>query len=80
LEKEGNPTWAHFKLLLFVIFLAELLLLLMALIFGRLIGFRTTLTFCFWFGIILAGCFGLIVFGNLMVIMSQKIFIRRGRK
>jgi hypothetical protein len=74
LEKEAHPTWDYFKLLLFVVFLAELALFFMAIIFGRLIGYDWALTACFWIGILVAACFILIVSLNLIIILCQKIF------
>jgi hypothetical protein len=74
LEKETNPTWEYFKLLVFVIFLIELVLFLIAMIFGRLLGYELTLTACFWFGLIVAACFALIISANLTVIFFSKLF------
>jgi len=78
LEKETNPTWDYFKLLLFVLFLAELALFFMAIIFGRLIGYDWALIACVWLGVIVAACFLLIVLINLLVVFYQKIFKRSG--
>lgn len=75
MEKETNPTWEYFKLLIFVIFLIELVLLLTAIIFGRLLGYKLALTACFWLGIIVAACFALIISANLTVIFFSKLFL-----
>ena len=74
METEANPTWDYFKLLLFVLFLAELALFFMAVIFGRLIGYDWTLIVCFWLGIIVVVCFLLTVSINLIAILFHKIF------
>ncbi len=75
MEKETNPTWEYFKLLILVIFLIELVLLLTAIIFGRLLGYKLALTACFWLGIIVAACFALIISANLTVIFFSKLFL-----
>ena len=80
-RKSSNPTLDYFKLLLFVVFLAELVLLLLAIIFGRVIGYDLTLKASFWLGIILAGCFAFVIFGNLLAIAAVKALkILRRRK
>lgn len=71
MNKDTNPTRDYFMLLLFVLLLAELVLFMMAIIFGRLAGYDRTLTACLWTGIVLAGCFSLIVAGNLLVILFR---------
>ena len=63
----------YFKLVLFVFFLAELILFFMAVLFGRLLGYDWTLTACFWIGLIVAACFALIVVGNFLVILGGKL-------
>ena len=55
-------------------FLAELVLFFMAIIFGRLIDYDKAFTACFWIGIIVAAGFFLIVLLNLIVILFQKLF------
>ena len=74
LKKETNPTWDYFKLLLFVLFLIELVLFFMAIIFGRLLGYDLALTACFWLGVIIAACYALIVLSNVHVMISHKLF------
>jgi hypothetical protein len=73
-RKSSNPTLDYFKLVLFVVFLAELVLLLLAIIFGKVIGYDLTLRASFWLGIIVAGCFAFIIVGNLLVIAAVKVF------
>jgi phosphoglycerol transferase MdoB-like AlkP superfamily enzyme len=73
-KKQLNPTWEHFKLLLFILFLCELILLLTALIFGRVFGYKLTLAACFWFGVIVALCSAMIVCANLVAIYLQKLY------
>ena len=74
LEKETNPTWDYFKLLLFILFLIELALFFMAILFGRLLGYDLALTACFWIGVIVAASFGLIVLSNVFVIVCRRVF------
>jgi uncharacterized membrane protein YedE/YeeE len=76
LEKESNPTRDHLTLILFILFLAELVLLMIGMIFGRLIGYEWTFTACLWIGILLAGCFALIIAGNLLVILFHGVLLR----
>jgi Kef-type K+ transport system membrane component KefB len=73
LEKETNPTWDYFKLVLFIVFLAELVLFLMAIIFGRLLGYRDALAACFWLGVVIAGCFAIIVLSNVLFNLCHKL-------
>jgi hypothetical protein len=72
-KKQLNPAWEHIKLLLFILFLCELILFLMALAFGRVFGYKLTLAACFWFGVIVALCYAMIVCANLGAIYLQKI-------
>ena len=82
MKKKPNPTWEHFKLLLFVLFLCELILFLIALLFGRLFGYKLTFATCFWFGVIVALCYAMIVGANLGVIIFQMLYskIKKGIK
>jgi hypothetical protein len=73
MRKGSNPTWDYFKLVLFVVFLAELVLFLVGIIFGRIPGYDLTMIACFWLGIILAACFALIVRGNVLLIAGSKL-------
>jgi hypothetical protein len=74
LKKGTNPTWDYFKLLLFVLFLIELVLFFIAIIFGRLLGYDLALTACLWLGVIMAACYALIVLLNVLVVVSYKLF------
>ena len=69
----SSPTWDYFKLVLFVVFLAELILLLLGIIFGRILGYDLTIIACFWLGILLAACFALVVLGNVLLIAVSKL-------
>jgi hypothetical protein len=73
MRKGSNPTWDYFKLVLFVVFLAELVLFLLAIFFGRILGYDLTMAACFWLGMILAACFALIVLGNVLLIVGTKL-------
>jgi hypothetical protein len=73
MRKNSSPTWDYFKLVLFVVFLAELVLFLLAIFFGRILGYDLTMAACFWLGIILAACFALIVLGNVLLIAGSKL-------
>jgi hypothetical protein len=75
MERLTNPTWDHFKILLFVLFLIELVLFSMALIFGRLLGYEETLTACFWLGVIVAVCYASLVLVNVLIILFHKVFL-----
>jgi len=74
-KKNTNPTWEHFKLLIFVLFLCELVLFLLAIIFGRVVGYKYTFAASFLFGFIVALCYALIVFANVVIIWLQKAFL-----
>jgi hypothetical protein len=73
MKKTHNPTWEHYRLMLYVLFLCELILFLSALIFGRVLGYTLTLAACFWFGVIVALCYLMIVCANLGVIFFQML-------
>jgi hypothetical protein len=75
-----NPTWEYFKLIIFVIFWFGLVLFLIAVIFGRVLGYKSALTICFWFWILVVIIFTSLILSNLAVIFSHKIYIKlRGR-
>ena len=74
MKKKTNPTLDYFKLVLFVLFLIELVIFFMAIIFGRSLGYDRTLSACFWIGVIVAGCFALVVLLNVFVIVCHKLF------
>jgi len=82
LEKTRNPTWEYLKLIIFVLFLGEFFLFLIAMIFDRSLGYRLTLTASFLLGVILAAVFASIFFANLAVIYFRdkyrKKITRRG--
>jgi hypothetical protein len=62
-------------MLLFVLLLIELVLFLMALIFGSILGYESTLRACFWLGIVVGICFILIVLVNVIVIFFHKLYV-----
>jgi len=80
IDRKDNRTWEHFKLLIFVVFLIELILFLMAALFGRVLGYESTLTACFWLGVIVAICFASIVLGNVMVIFLYRLYVMTRKK
>ena len=65
--------WGGTIILLFVLFLIELVIFFMALIFGRLLGYGATLRACFWLGFIVAVCYASLVFANVFIILFQKL-------
>ena len=75
-KRVTNPTWDYFKILLFVLFLIELVLFFIAIIFGRILGYDWSFVICFWLGIIVAGCISLIVLLNWLALLYHKL-IRR---
>jgi hypothetical protein len=76
MKGRDNPTWDYFRLLLFVVFLTEVLLFFLALIFGRLLGYDTTFRICFWLGVITAACFACVVLFNLCMIGIARLYFR----
>ena len=76
MKKKTNPPWDYFKLLIFVVCLIELVLFLIAMIFGRLFGYQLTIIACFWLGVIVAACFAVIVFANLTIIGFNKLRLK----
>ena len=78
--KLAKPTWEYFKLIIFVTFWFGLVLFLIAIIFGRVLGYESALTICFWFWILVVVIFTSIIPSNLAIIFSHKIYIKfRGR-
>jgi len=73
INQQTNPTWEHFKFIIFVIFWLGLILFLIALLFGRQVGYESALKICFWLWIILIVVFVLIVLCDLAVIFLRKI-------
>ena len=80
MDRKDNRTWEHFKLLIFVLFLIELILFLMAALFGLILGYESTLIACFWLGVVVAICFASIVLGNVMAIFLFRLFVTIRRK
>ena len=74
MSKSTNKSLDYFKLILFVLFLAELFLFLILIIYGRFLGYDNTFKICFWLGVIVAGCFVLIVLANFFIIMLDRFF------
>lgn len=68
MEKKQNSAWEYVKSIIFVLFLAELFLFFIAIIFGPALGHRFTLTACFGLGILLAAIFASIFLANLTVV------------
>ena len=80
IDRKDNRTWEHFKLLIFVLFLIELVIFIMAMILGRVLGYDSTLTACFWLGVIVAICFATIVLGNVVVIFLYRLYVMTRKK
>jgi hypothetical protein len=76
----NNPTWEYFKLIIFVTFWIGFVLFLIALIFGRALGYDWALMICFWFWILAVLIFTSIVLFNLAVILLHKIYIKLRKK
>lgn len=76
MKKESNPTWDYYKLILYVLFLAELVPFAMAVIFGRIVGYKLAFIAFLWIGSAIAGCFLLVVLFNLLTIFACRIFKR----
>ncbi len=68
-----NPTWEYFKLVSFVVGWFGVFLFLLAIIFGRHVGYETALLICFWFWIMIVLVFLVIVLGNIGIVFLQRI-------
>ena len=64
---------------MFVLFLGELVLLIVAIILGPSLGYRFTFAACFWLGVILAAVFASIFFANVAVIFLRDKYRNRKR-
>ena len=71
-----NPTWEYFKLIIFVIFWFGIFLFLLAMIFGRQVGYKSALIVCFWFWIIVITVISLIILCNLAIIFFYRMYIK----
>jgi len=71
---QTNPTLEYFKLILFVIFWFGSFLFLLAIIFGRQVGYETALIICFYFWAIVILIIALIVLCNLAAIFLHKTY------
>ena len=74
--QQTNPTWEYFKLIIFVIFWFGIFLFLLAMIFGRQVGYESALIVCFWFWIIVIIIISSIILCNLAIICFYKIYIK----
>jgi hypothetical protein len=72
LKKKTNPTWEYFKSIIFVVLLAELFLVFVAIIFGRSPGQEFVRPVCFWLGVIVAAVFTSIVLANFTLVFFCK--------
>jgi len=70
LEKKNHPLILHFQSVGFVIGLFELFLLFIAVIFGRLLGYKFTFIACLCIGIMVA-----IIFLSIIILNVAAIFI-----
>jgi hypothetical protein len=52
----------------------------MALLFGRVFGYKLALAACFWFGLIVAVCYAMIVCANLGAIYLQQIYSKANNR
>ena len=68
-----NRTWEYYEEFLFVFFGVGFILLLLAIIFGRHIGFKSALTTCFYFWLIVAAVFFTIFSLNLIYVFSKRL-------
>ncbi len=68
-----NPTWEYYKLISFIVGWIGVFLFLLAVIFGRQVGYETALFICFWFWLLIILVFLLIIFGNFGIIILKKI-------
>ncbi len=61
-------------MLIFALFLIELVLFLMAALFARILGYESTLIACFWLGVIVAICFASVVLVIVMAIFFFRLY------
>ena len=73
MEKESKPTRDYFELLLFILGWLGLFLFLIALIFGRHVGFISALKVSLGYWIFIIIVFLLIIILNLSYLLFQKI-------
>ena len=71
-----NPTWEYFKLIIFVTFWFGLFLFLLAMIFGRQVGYETAWIVCFWLWIIVIVVFSSIILCNLAIIFFHRTYVK----
>jgi len=74
--KQINPTWEYLKLIFFSVFLIGLIFFLLAIIFGKQVGFKSALVICFWFWIFAVGIIFSIILLNLASIFFNKIYLK----
>jgi hypothetical protein len=58
----------------------ELVLFLMAILFGRVIGYDWTVEACFWLGVIVAACVIIIVLLSISAMGLQRLYRIAGRR
>ena len=79
IHRNPNKTWEYCEQLLFVFVLIGIVLLLLAIIFGRHVGFKTALTASLYLGAVVAGIF-LVIFSLNLIYVFLKQFLLRMRK
>ena len=78
-EKEGMLAHAlsdHLKEIAWALFLIFLFLACLFVIFGRKLGFDSVLWVCLGFAAIVLGLFGMLILGELLWIIIEKVFRR----
>jgi len=73
MEKQSKPTWDYFELLLFILGWLGLFLFLIALIFGRHVGFISALKVSLGYWIFIFIVFLFIIILNLSYLLLKKI-------
>lgn len=78
---QTNYTVEYFKLIIFVIFWIGIFLFFIAILFGQVLGYESSLIICFWFWILVIVIFTSIILCNLaLILFSNRVLKFRERK
>ena len=75
-----NRIWRYFKVILFALLFSGFILLLLALVFGRQIGYEQALAVFFGVWIVAVVIFYSIIFLNLIVIFFNKMYVMAAKE
>jgi len=76
MDYQKNQAWEQIKNYLWILLMAEYVILFVGLIFGRSVGYQNTLIVSFVFGVFIACCFLSVICFNGIGFFFHRVFFR----